>query len=65
MKIEKVLQYYGTQMAAARALSVTQPTIANWVARGRIPALQQLRIERATGGKLRAEAGILPKISRA
>ena len=52
-------------MAAARALGITQPTIANWVARGRIPALQQLRIERATGGKLRAEAGIMPKISRA
>ena len=65
MKIDNVIKYFGSQIAAATALDVTQPTISNWKTRGRIPHLQQLRIEHITGGKLRADKSILPKISRA
>ena len=51
---------------AARQLGVTQPTLSNWRSRGNIPALQQLRIEHLTKGKIKASAGILPrsKLSR-
>jgi DNA-binding transcriptional regulator YdaS (Cro superfamily) len=64
MKIDNVIRHFGSQAAAASALAVTQPTISNWKSRGKIPELQQLRIEHITRGKLRATAGILPKVSR-
>lgn len=66
MKFSDVIKHFGSQASAAEALGVTQPTISMWKARGRIPQLQQLRIEHATGGKLRAAGNILPrKISQA
>jgi DNA-binding transcriptional regulator YdaS (Cro superfamily) len=61
MTFTQVVSHFGSQIAAARALGVSQPTLANWKARGKIPQLQQLRIEHATGGKLRADPKILPK----
>jgi DNA-binding transcriptional regulator YdaS (Cro superfamily) len=66
MNIDQVIKYFGTQVEAARQLGVTQPTLSNWRSRGNIPALQQLRIEHLTKGKIKASAGILPrtKLSR-
>jgi DNA-binding transcriptional regulator YdaS (Cro superfamily) len=65
MKIEQVIKHFGSQCAVAEALGVQQPTISNWKSRGSIPYLQQLRIEHATKGKLKAEAHILKrKVSR-
>jgi DNA-binding transcriptional regulator YdaS (Cro superfamily) len=64
MKINNVIKHFGSQAAAASALGVTQPTISNWKTRGKIPKLQQLRIEHITSGKLRAVSGILPKVSQ-
>jgi len=40
---------------------VTQPCVANWGKRGKIPDLQQLRIERITKGVLVADKKILGK----
>lgn len=66
MNFNQLLNHFGTQVKAAEALGCTQPTLSNWKKRGRIPHLQQLRIEHITGGKLRAKDGILPrKLSRA
>ena len=65
MKIDNVIKHFGSQVAAATALGVTQPTISNWKSRGKIPKLQQLRIEHITSGKLRADKKILVKVSRA
>jgi len=65
MKIDHVIKHFGSQIAVADALGVTQPTISNWKTRGRIPQLQQLRIEHMTSGKLRADRKILAKVSRA
>lgn len=59
MKLEKLIAHFGTQVAAAHAIGVTQPTISNWRTRGHIPHLQQLRIEYITGGKLKADPKIL------
>lgn len=65
MKIDNVIKHFGSQIAVADALGVTQPTISNWKARGKIPQLQQLRIEHITRGKLRADSKIFAKVSRA
>lgn len=58
MHYDQLIYFFGTQVKAATALGVTQPTMSNWKARGRVPPLQQLRIEHITKGKLRADAGI-------
>jgi DNA-binding transcriptional regulator YdaS (Cro superfamily) len=65
MNYDQVIEHFGSQVAAAEALEVTQPTLSNWKKRGRIPELQQLRIEHLTRGKLKACPGIMPrKVSR-
>ena len=67
MKFDNLIAHFGSQVAAATALGVTQPTLSNWKKRGRIPHLQQLRIEHLTKGKLKAAPEILKKrkVSRA
>lgn len=67
MKFEDLIDHFGSQVAAADALGVTQPTLSNWKKRGRIPHLQQLRIQHVTKGKLKAHPAILStrKVSRA
>ena len=65
MKFDQVIKHYGSQVAAAHATGVTQPTLSTCKARGRIPQLQQLRIEHLTEGKLKAAPEILRrKVSR-
>lgn len=67
MNYDQLIYYFGTQVNAAKVLGVTQPTMSNWKARGRVPHLQQLRIEHITKGKLKADAEIFhrKKVSRA
>lgn len=65
MNFDKLIAHFGSQVAAADAIGVTQPTLSNWKKRGHIPHLQQLRIEHATKGRLKAAANILKrKVSR-
>jgi DNA-binding transcriptional regulator YdaS (Cro superfamily) len=61
MDINKVIKHFGSQVALAKAISATQPAISNWKKRNKIPALQQLRIEAATGGKVKADKKILDR----
>ena len=56
MEVSDLIQLYGTQTAAAEALSLKQPTIAGWIKRGGIPPLRQLQIEKVTRGKLKAQS---------
>lgn len=63
MKIDQVIKHFGSQVAAADALGVQQPTISNWKTRGRIPHIQQLRIEHLTNGKLKAQP-LMPSKAR-
>lgn len=68
MKPQDVIKHFKTQRAAAEALGIGQSAVANWVMRDKIPSLSQLRIEVATGGKLKADKSILKpvrKVSRA
>lgn len=59
MKPQDVIKYFGTQSAAAEALGFGQSSIANWVARGKVPPISQLKLEIITGGKLKADKQIL------
>jgi DNA-binding transcriptional regulator YdaS (Cro superfamily) len=60
MTYDQLINHFGTQLTAARAIAVSQPAMSNWKARGRIPLVQQLRIEVLTKGKLKAEP-LFPK----
>ena len=65
MKFGQLIKHFGSQVVAADAIGVTQPTLSNWKKRGNIPLLQQLRIEHITKSRLKAEPNILKrKVSR-
>jgi DNA-binding transcriptional regulator YdaS (Cro superfamily) len=64
MTFDQLIKHFGTQAKAAEIIGCTQPTLSNWKNRGRIPGIQQLRIEHVTKGKLKADKSIL-KVSRA
>jgi hypothetical protein len=54
MRYDDVINFYGSQAAAARALSVAQPSVWGWKDSG-IPIERQIQIELATGGQLKAD----------
>ncbi|WP_082392422.1 Cro/CI family transcriptional regulator [Parasalinivibrio latis] len=51
MKKKDVIDYYGSQSKAARALRIHRSTISNWP--DDVPPLTAYRIERMTKGKLK------------
>lgn len=55
MHVDQLIKHFGSQVAAAQAIGVTQPTVSMWRKRGSIPHIQQLRIELVTDGKLKAK----------
>lgn len=59
MTPDQVIKHFGTQAAAAEALGIGQPAVSNWVARGVVPSVSQLKLEMVTGGKLKADKKIL------
>lgn len=59
MSVDDLIKRYKTQTRAAHELDYSQSQISNWKARGRIPDLQQLRIQHKTKHKLRADKGIV------
>jgi len=61
MKPSAAIKYYETQTALAAALQVTQPCVANWKARGKIPDDQQFKLHRLTNGALKADRRVLQK----
>lgn len=64
MKFDQVIKHFGSQVAAAEALGCSQPTLSNWKSRGRIPHIQQIRIEHLTRGKLKAQPLMPAKAKR-
>ena len=57
MKTEAAIKHYGSRQAVADALGIKQPSVQNW---GEYPPKdQQMRIHKATGGKLQAEPDVL------
>jgi DNA-binding transcriptional regulator YdaS (Cro superfamily) len=64
MKIDNAIKHFGSQVALADALGVQQPAVSMWKTRGKIPHLQQIRIEHITKGKLKAQPLLPPKGKR-
>jgi ParB-like chromosome segregation protein Spo0J len=69
MTPEQVIKHFGTQELAAQALGFRQSAVSNWLARGKVPPISQLKLEIITDGKLKADKRILAvpkrKVSRA
>jgi len=57
MTYEQLIDFYGTQKAAADALELSQPSLSEWKKNG-IPAPRQAQYELLTDGKLRADRPI-------
>jgi DNA-binding transcriptional regulator YdaS (Cro superfamily) len=55
MSPKQVIDYFGTQVATAEALGLSQPTVSGWLKDGSIPIERQYQIEMATSGALRAD----------
>ena len=51
----QVIEFYGTQTAAAEALGLRQSAVSQWVQRGRVPMLRQFEIELLTKGELKRD----------
>lgn len=58
MTFDQIIQHFGNQTAAARALGLTQGAVHQWKGK-RIPPFRQLQIQRLTKGKLKAEENVL------
>lgn len=58
MDTKTAIEFYGNQTLLGEALGVAQPTVAGWLGKdqeGYPPEIQQVKLERITRGKLRAE----------
>lgn len=56
MNYKQVLAHFGGLSKAAQALGVERQNVHNWGARGRIPSRWQLKAERISCGRLKADA---------
>lgn len=57
MLTKDAIAYFGSQAKLARALGIKQQSVADW--RDEVPDVQQLKLERITGGALKADPSIL------
>ena len=57
MTPEQVIEHFGGQAEAARALRMTRAIVSFWLKRQRIPPKTQAWIQLETGGKLKAGNG--------
>ena len=63
MKTSEVIEFFGSQRQAAKAIGVAQPSISGW---GEFPPdMRQVQIERLTKKKLLAEPGCLIRLMTA
>lgn len=53
MTLDEAIKHFKTQANLARALKVNEAAVSNWKRRGTFPELQQLKVEKITGGKLK------------
>lgn len=54
MTYNQLIEYYGSQAAAARAIGVKPPSVAEWK-EGGVPLPRQAQYELDSGGKLKAD----------
>jgi DNA-binding transcriptional regulator YdaS (Cro superfamily) len=53
MRPEDAISHFGTQHAVAAIVGVSRGAVSLW--KGRVPDLHQLKLERASGGVLKAD----------
>jgi len=54
MKIDEVINYFGSAYKLSKALNISMPTPSVWKRNNSIPYSQQVRIEKITNGELKA-----------
>ena len=54
MKPQEAIEYYKSRVMLAATLQITEQTVKNWLAKGKIPYTAQLAIQASTKGKLKA-----------
>lgn len=54
MKLDDLIEEYGSQAKVARALGITRGTVASWKKWNFVPYYIQLRVQMMTSGKLKA-----------
>jgi len=55
MNIDELIEEFGSGRKACLALGISDRNFSNWKKRGWIPHAQQLRIEKITDGRLKAD----------
>lgn len=58
MHLDEAIKHYKTQRKLAEVLGVCEPCISNWRSRGKIPAMAQLKIQKLSRGKLKADINV-------
>lgn len=59
MRIEEAILFYGSGSKLCKELGITRQCITNWRKRGFMPMLQQLKLEKITKGKLKADKELI------
>lgn len=55
MGIEESVKFFGSGNKLCKALGLARQNLTDWRRKGYIPMIQQMRLERVTEGKLRAD----------
>ena len=55
MKPIEAVEYYKSRVMLAATLQITEQTVKNWLAKGKIPYTAQLAIQNLTKSKLKAD----------
>lgn len=53
-QVDRLIDYFGSQKSAAEALGIVAMAVSHWRKRG-VSAKQALRIEKITGGQIKAK----------
>lgn len=61
MRLEDVLNYYGTAYEMEKKHKLAHQNVSNWKRLGYIPIMTQMKIERLTNGELKADLSHCPK----
>lgn len=61
MKLDEVLEYFGTSHRMEKTTGLSHQNMANWKRLGYVPITTQIKIERLTKGSLKADLNHCPR----